>query len=113
MEGKMSVIIKRTDEAIGHSTNISTSLRNLQKTVGGYIETVTIPKEMLPDELDPDGDLVIICNEEGRLMDLPYNCTAFGYSFVGDIILIGMNGDDFDDVPIRFKDWKKYMEGRK
>ena len=113
MPKKTNVIIKRTDEAIGHSTAISTSLRNLQTTVGGYIETVTIPKEFIPDELDPDGDLVIICNEEGRLMDLPYNCTVFGYSFVGDIILIGVNGEDFDDVPIRFKDWKKYIGGKK
>ena len=39
---KINVIIKRPDEAIGHVCYISDSLENLQKTVGGYIETLTI-----------------------------------------------------------------------
>lgn len=40
--------------------DIPNTLEELQATVGGYIETVTIAS-----------DAVIICNEEGRLRGLP------------------------------------------
>lgn len=39
--------------------DIPNTLEELQAAVGGYIETVTIAS-----------DVVIICNEEGRLPDL-------------------------------------------
>lgn len=100
MEGKLKAIIKRSDEEIGHVTNISGTLENLQRTVGGYIETVTI-----------DRNLVIICNEEGRILGLPYNCKLCGIDFVGDIILLGVDGEDFADVPISFKTYKKLLLG--
>ena len=45
-DAKIKVIIKRPDEKAGHVTNISASLKNLQKTVEGNIETVS---EELPD----------------------------------------------------------------
>lgn len=100
MEGKLKAIIKRSDEEMGHVTNISGTLENLQRTVGGYIETVTI-----------DRNLVIICNEEGRILGLPYNCKLCGIDFVGDIILLGVDGEDFADVPISFKTYKKLLLG--
>ena len=37
---KIRAIIKRPDEEYGHVAHISATLENLQKTVGGYIETV-------------------------------------------------------------------------
>lgn len=98
---KVKVFIKRPDEEYGHSTFISDSLENLQNTVGGYIEAVRL------------SDLVIICNEEGRLRDLPYNCTIEGISFVGTIIAIGIDKkrqDEFGDVPISFKEWKELIK---
>lgn len=97
---KVDCIIKRPDEAYGHKASISTSLRNLQNTVEGYIETVTIAE-----------DLVIICNEEGRLLGLPYNCNIAGVDFVGTIIVIGADGEEFCDVPISFKDYKRLFFG--
>ena len=39
---RIKVIIKRPDEKYGHVTYISDSLENLQKTVGGPIEIVSI-----------------------------------------------------------------------
>ena len=39
---KIRAIVKRPDEEIGHVTNISPTLQNLQNIVGGHIETVTI-----------------------------------------------------------------------
>lgn len=92
---KIKVIIKRPDEEVGHVTNISQSLKNLQNTVGGYIETVSLP----------DG-VVIICNEEGRILGLPHNCIAYGVDFVGTIIVCGRSGDAFADIPISLAEWK-------
>lgn len=75
---------------------MSNSLENFQTAVGGYIETVTLAE-----------DLVIICNEEGRLKGLPYNCTICGVSFVGDIILAGVKGEEFADLPVDYKRMKE------
>lgn len=104
---KIRAIVKRVDEPIGHVTAISNSLRNLQKTVGGYIETVTFFYEGKP--------VVVICNEEGRLLGLPYNCTIGGVDFCGDIIAVGVDGDEFTDLPesISRKTWARDMLGRK
>ena len=56
---KISVLIKDPGKNPRH-VHIENSLKNLQNTVGGYIETVTL-----------SDDAVIICNEEGRLQGLP------------------------------------------
>lgn len=106
---KIKVIIKRTDEELGHSTFISDSLENLKRTVGGYIETITVPAGFLPPELKATGDLVIICNEDGRMLNLPYNTFLFGFDLVGDVILAGVNGEDFADIPIEWANWRNYM----
>ena len=42
---------------------------------------------------------VVICNEEGRLKNLPHNCDLFGISFVGTIIFAGVDGEEFADLP--------------
>lgn len=58
------------------------TLAALQQAVGGYIETVTLSV-----------DTAIICNEEGRLQGLSYNCDFLGISFVGAILVVGIDGD--------------------
>lgn len=60
MSKKIHVLIKEPGKK-PRSVNISHTLENLQKTVGGYIEAVTLTN-----------DFVIICNEEGRLKRLPW-----------------------------------------
>lgn len=69
--------------------SIPHTLEALQKAVGGHIETVTIAS-----------DLVLICNEEGRLLDLPDNCTVCGVSFVGPILAVGVSGDEFSSLAV-------------
>ena len=102
-EGKIRVIIKRPDEEFGHVTNISPSLKNLQKTVGGYIECVTLG-------LYEWGNIHIICNEEGRLDGLEYNCEVCGIDFVGTIIVAAANGEgELIDLPISFEIWKNIV----
>lgn len=95
MSMKYNVYIKEPGK-MPRSVNISGSLENLQRTVGGYIETLTLAD-----------DMVIICNEEGKLLGLPYNCHICGEDFVGTIIFMGVHGDEFADVPIDWKSFKK------
>jgi hypothetical protein len=105
MMRKIKAIVKRADEPIGHMTWISDTLENLQKHVGGYIETVTLP-----------GGVVVICDEEGRLKGYEHCCTIFpsqvgAIEFVGEIVVVGTDGDEFGDIPIDFQTWKQiYLE---
>lgn len=88
---KIKVIIKEPGMK-PRSTNISDSLQNLQRTVGGYIEVVPISK-----------DCVIICDEEGRIKGYPHCCNILGLNFFGTIIICGVSGDEFADIPIDFQ----------
>ena len=67
---------------------VENTLKALQQEVGAYIETVTIAS-----------DAVVICNEEGVLLGMPYNCRFVGVDFVGTILVVGRNKDEFCDVP--------------
>lgn len=82
---KIKVIVKRPDSK-PYTTWISNSLENLQRTVDGYIETVTLAT-----------DCVLIVNEEGRLLGLPYNCNICGLDIFGTVIVAGVDGDEFAD----------------
>lgn len=96
-EIKIRAIAKRPDSG-WYVTNVANNLPNLQKWVGGYIETVTLTT-----------DLVIVCNEEGRPRGLPYNCTICGVDFMGDILVLGVEGEEFAGCPLELKDWKKLI----
>lgn len=77
---------------------IQNTLDAFQKAVGGYIETVT---------LEPD--CIIICNEEGRLYGLPFNCHIANLDFYGTIVAVGSTGDDFCSIPRTIDELKKFM----
>ena len=108
MEGdKIRCIIKREDEGIGHVTAVSDRLKNWQGHVGGMVEAVT----------DPSREFVILCNEEGRLIGLPYNCTVELTDgrlvpFFGDIVVVGISedGSEFADLPEKYT--RKWWMGR-
>ena len=82
----MKVIIKEPGKK-PRITEIENSLSALQEAVGGYIETVTFAE-----------DCCIICNEEGRLQELPYNLTFCRVSFVGTILFIVVLVVEFADL---------------
>lgn len=92
---KIGVIIKEPGKVPRH-VNISNTLENLQKTVGGYIETVTLCS-----------DLVLICDEEGRIKGKPHCCNICGADFCGTVILAGIDGDEFADIPCGYGDFKR------
>lgn len=70
---------------------IKNELEEFQRLVGGYIETVTIH--------GATKDIVVICDEEGRLKGYEPNCTIAGVSFVGSIVVCGVDGEEFTDCP--------------
>lgn len=74
---------------------IENTLKEFQRLVGGHIETVTT------------GNVVTICDEEGRLKGKPINNNA--PRFVGDIVVCGVDGEEFcsldDDNMERLKEF--------
>ena len=69
---------------------IRNNLETIQKLTGGYVEVVELAE-----------NLCCICNEEGLLYGLPYNCEICGYHFVGDIIIAGVDGEEFANCPLK------------
>lgn len=104
MERKMRAIIKRPDEQYGYVTNVSTSLQNLQRIVGGHIEVVPLP--FLGE------GVVLICNEEGKLQDLtPSQYIAELHDAVcGEFLVIGSKGEELDDLQLDFDQWKAAVD---
>ena len=104
-DAKIKVIIKRPDEKAGHVTNISASLKNLQKTVEGNIETVEVGEKV-----------IMICNEEVKIQKLQKNFRMGGEIFFdiirGTVIICGESedGEGFADVPIDFETWKRCLK---
>ena len=67
---------------------VPNELKPLQELVGGYIESVTMAE-----------DAAILCNEEGKVIGMPYNCEYLGIDFNGPILIVGVDGDEFTDCP--------------
>lgn len=99
MGKKISVLIKAPGRVPRH-VNISDTLENLQKTVGGYIETVTLAR-----------DLVVIRDEEGRLKGKRDCCNIGGVDFAGTVILCGVDGDAFADLSLTYREMRTLFLG--
>jgi len=81
---------------------IENTLEALQAAVDGHIETIGI----VP------GEAVMIVNEEGRLRGMAPNpiASAFaGIDIVGPALIVGVDEDDFTDVPEDAADALKRM----
>lgn len=85
----MRILYKAPTDQKFRQLNVANDLHTLQELVGGYIETVTLAT-----------DCCLICNEEGRLLGMPHNCTFCGTDFYGPILLVGVDGDEFTDCPM-------------
>ena len=98
---KIYAIVKEPLETVGYIREIDNTLKAMKEIVGGNIETLTI-----------DEGLVLICNEDGLFLDLPYNCSVMGMDFVGPVMVVGAKGDDFGDVPIGLDQWEDLLNGK-
>lgn len=86
----MRIIIKRVDKSPEVSSiDKQYELTSLQNIVGGYIEAVHITN-----------DIVLICNEEGKLIGLHHNFNLKnGIKIVGDVCFSRDNHDgEFTDL---------------
>lgn len=80
---KILAVIKRVGEE-PYVEHIENDLDVLQSLVGGYIEAVTLAK-----------DLILIVNEEGLINGLPFNENVCGYPFYGTIVAVSIKGEEF------------------
>lgn len=101
-ENQINVVIKRPGYQSFTDPLFDNTLEAFQKAVGGYIETVTLCS-----------DLIIVCNEEGRIRGLPYNTTIAGIDFYGTIIAVSKRRDEFASIKMKNLPFvTKLMEGR-
>lgn len=84
----MNILIKKVGSE-WEKADIENTLEALQREVGGYIEMVGITT-----------DACIIVNEEGLINDMPFNTRLFGRQFFGTILIVGVDGDEFCDLPV-------------
>ena len=83
-ENQILVVIKEPGQEPRVEPLFENTLEAFKKAVDGWIECVTIAD-----------DVVIICNEEGRLRGLPFNVNVCGIGFVGTVVAVGVKGDEF------------------
>lgn len=76
-------MIRKAPGRLPEMVEMENTLEALQQAVGGYIETVTFSP-----------DAAVVCNEEGRLRGMAPNCSFLGISFVGPILVVGVDGDE-------------------
>ena len=86
MADKVNIYVKEP-HGVWHKDTIDNTLKAFQKVVGGYIEVVTLER-----------NTVIVCNEEGLLNWMPYNCTIDGNDFAGTIIMVKEDGEEFASI---------------
>lgn len=67
--------------------DVENTLEALQEKMGGRIETLTFAS-----------DACIICNEESRILKMPYNCEFLGLDFFGPILVVGVAGEEFKSL---------------
>ena len=91
----MKVIYKKPEEKV-QLTDIPNTLQALQEAVEGPIECIT---------LQPD-KLVAFVNEEGIIWDMKFNCKLLGLPIYGPVVICGVDGEDFADIPEEYADVK-------
>ncbi len=79
----MKIIVKHPGNK-PHVEEVEDDLKTYQNIVGGYIEIVHI-----------DGDILLVCNEEGKLEGLPYNFYMGDDIIVGTVFFVGRDMEDF------------------
>ena len=94
----MRAMRKRTGEA-WEAIEVENELKPLQQAVGGYLESFTFAE-----------DACVLCDEEGLLKGKPYNTTVCGVPFVGTVLIVGVDGEEFADLTERQEEVLREME---
>lgn len=99
---KIKVIIKRPDEVVGREERIDNTLEAFQEAVGGYIEALAILR---------NPGVVMVMNEDGKILDLPYNFKIPVDEIRGTVVICGFDGGEFCDLPINWQTWNSILLG--
>ena len=67
-------------------------------TYARYVER-GISQEIFVETMKFCTDACVVCDEEGLFKGKEYNCNFLGVNFVGTILLVGIAGEEFCDVP--------------
>ena len=78
--------------------NISVSLENLSKWVGGKVAEATFCT-----------DMHILYNEDMVFSDLKYNCSIASQMFFGNIILIGVKNGEYADCTMTADELRRFL----
>ena len=100
---KLKILLKRVGRE-SELAEVENTLEAKQKLVNGLIEVVP---------LEQDEDLLIVCNEEGKLLSLPPN-TLFDFDYIaGDYFIVGddyKNGDFKSITEEQFNKIKPFID---
>ena len=100
---KLKILLKRVGRE-SEFAEVENTLEAKQKLVNGLIEVVP---------LEQDEDLLIVCNEEGKLLSLPPN-TLFDFDYIaGDYFIVGddyKNGDFKSITEEQFNKIKPFID---
>lgn len=95
-------VIPAQAKCFGHDIKVENTLTILQTLVGGYIEPCA------PAQLREWG-IELLANEEGLLKGLPFNINMYPFFFVGDLVAVGVKGEEFVSLTPEqehyLKDW--------
>lgn len=86
---KIEVIVKEPGKPM-YKKMIRNELEEFQDIVEGFIETIPV---------DRGGRVGLICNEEGKLLDLPPNFIIGSDIIMGNAVFVGVDGEVFADCP--------------
>ena len=94
---KLKILLKRVGRE-SELAEIENTLEAKQKLVNGLIEVVP---------LEQDEDLLIVCNEEGKILSLPPN-TLFDFDYIaGDYFIVGDDNENGDFKSITEEQFNK------
>lgn len=88
-ERQIMVVIKEPGKPAWVDPLFDNSLESFQNAVGGYIECVSIGYGL---------GVVLVCNEEGKLLGLPFNVRLGFDDLVGTVVVCGVRGDEFSSL---------------
>ena len=83
----MKIVVKRAGKN-PEVKEIKETLENLQEIVGGYIECIDFGFS----------NILLVCNEEGKLLGLPANFVFRGDVIVGDVFFCSAGREDFGSL---------------
>ena len=86
MEFDIRVIVKEPNQP-PKVQYLNNTLQAFQEVVGGYIQHVPL---LVPGTLER---VAVICNEDGRILGLPFTCMVNDISYVGTIIFVSVGHD--------------------